>query len=204
MNPCSRNPSAATTVNARAMQKPIRILPQGPPMYEVDQKQPRLASTKICASRKIWKDTSVSNQLPSRHSGIPLPVDNEASELTRWNRRLINAKDGTPAGTIRVQEGLVCPFKHRRAGEIACNRRDRRSRPASDWRRNFKISPEHRRYWKRGCRSRNWLWRWTGRQSCGAALPKMDWLRRRLEHALAYCKPVKGFVECGAGGDIRL
>jgi hypothetical protein len=45
---------------------------------------------------------------------------------------------------------------------------------------------------------------WACRQSCGAALPKMDRLRRRLEHARADRTTIKGFVECGASGDIRL
>src|SRR5215211_6505262 len=65
-NPCARNPPAATTVNARAVQKSIRILPQSPPMYEVDQKWACLASTKTVHLVKSGRTLSVSNQLPSR------------------------------------------------------------------------------------------------------------------------------------------
>jgi hypothetical protein len=51
---CADNSPAATTVNASAMQKLIRVLPKTAAMYVVDQKQPLLASLKFCRCRKIY------------------------------------------------------------------------------------------------------------------------------------------------------
>ena len=50
---CADNSLAATTVNAKAKQKPIRILPQTLPMEMSGSKKVLLGKQKVCASRKI-------------------------------------------------------------------------------------------------------------------------------------------------------
>ena len=50
---CADNSLAATTVNAKAKQKPIRILPQTLPMETSGSKKVLLGKQKFCASRKI-------------------------------------------------------------------------------------------------------------------------------------------------------
>src|SRR5438094_2310241 len=53
----------------------------------------------------------------------------KSMRLTRCDGRL-NSADGTATRALGIQEGLVGAFNHARSGEIACYRRDRRSRAA--------------------------------------------------------------------------
>ena len=80
--PCACNSPAATTVNAKAKQKLIRVLPKTPPMHGSGSKTALFGKPKFCGCRKIskWCVMFAVNPLTSARRSIVIIIRRQRSK----------------------------------------------------------------------------------------------------------------------------